>query len=715
MTTSKSEPSVSAEQPDSALDLRLPSKEFLLNRDLSLLEFHRRVLEEALDREQPLFERLKFLSIFTSNIDEFFMIRVSALKEQLAEGVSELSPDGMTVSEQLKAIREQMLGMVAEQMRCLNEDLMPKLEAEGIEIVHYEELSEAERESLTEYFMEQVFPVLTPQAVDPGHPFPYISNLSLNLGLMVEPVPEHGVTRSLHGKAEPRFARIKLPRLVPRLIPVSKGSSKFTFLGELITANINTLFPRMHVGEPYLFRVTRDADVEIRDEEAHDLLSQMQQTLRKRHFGSAVRLEVSTAMPRQMVDFLTKSLELTPEDVYVIEGPLHVPDLMRLYKLPRPELKDKPLQVTIPAVLKNADSVFDVIAHQDVLVHHPYNSYSTVTDFIDEAARDKNVMAIKMCLYRTGQDSPIPRSLIEACERGKQVTVLVELKARFDEEANIEWAKKLEEAGVHVVYGLLGLKTHCKVALVIRREDESLKRYVHIATGNYNPATSAFYTDLGLLTSNKDICSDASDLFNYLTGFSRQKVYRQLLVAPANLRERMTAMIEREAEHARQGRPARIIAKLNRIADVDIIRALYEASRAGVEMDLIVRGVCMLRPGVPGLSETIKVRSIVGRFLEHSRAFYFENGGQEELYMGSSDWMPRNLNRRVEVVTPIHDPALKRYLKDELLAAYLRDNVKARELMPDGRYERVRPAPGEEEFSAQMYFENAAIVASDLS
>ena len=708
MTTGDSKQSLLSDQRQSdPLPPELQGPEFLFNRELSLLEFHRRVLEEALDESQPVLERLKFLSIFSTNTDELFMIRVSGLKEALEEDVTELSPDGMTISEQLKAIRERLLPMIDEQMRCLREDILPRLKSEGIEIVSYQSLSEDERRTLDAFFTEDIFPVLTPQAVDSAHPFPYISGLSLNLGLIVEPIPEHGITQSLTGTVESRFARIKVPPLVPRLVRVGETGTRYALLEEIIAANAHTMFSRMHVSQAHIFRVTRDADIEIREDKAADLLKAIEQTLRKRRFGSAVRLEVSKGMPDKMVRSLTKELELTADDVYVIDGPLRVNDLMQLDKLDKPNLKDKPLKITVPRFIKNEDSIFGVIKKRDVMLHHPYTSYSTVVKFIEAAAKDPDVLAIKMCLYRTGQDSPIPQALIEACEQGKQVTAIVEIKARFDEEFNIEWAKRLEEAGVHVVYGVVGLKVHCKVALVVRREDDDLKRYVHIATGNYNPVTSNFYTDLGILTSNEDIGADASDLFNFLTGYSRQKEYRQLLVAPVNLRARMIALIKREAEHARAGRPARIAVKINRLADLEVIRALYEASQAGVPIELIVRGVCMLRPGVPGLSENISVRSIVGRLLEHSRAYYFANGGEEELYTGSADWMSRNFDRRVEVIAPVYDPSLKKYLKDVVLASYLKDNVKARRLLPDGSYERIEPAPGEERVDTQMLFQNS--------
>jgi polyphosphate kinase len=678
-------------------------RQLLFNRELSWLEFNRRVLEEGLDRSQPLLERLKFLAIFSTNLDEFFMIRVSGLKQQVEEGVTELSLDGLTPTQQLKGISEALRPMIAEQMRCLNEEIMPELSGDGIVITPYRALSDRERRALNAYFMENVFPVLTPQAVDPSHPFPYISNLSLNIGVMIEPSPDGNVQGFAANIQEPRFARVKVPPIVPRLVPVGDSGTEFTFLEDVIAANINILFPGMRVGESYAFRVTRDADIEIREDEANDLLQMMEQQLRKRRFGSAVRLEVSQTMPGEMMRTLASSLGLGADDVYTIDGPLNVPDLMALYKIDRPELKDRPLSQTVPLALRSAENIFEIIKRQDVLVHHPYNSFSSVTDFINTAAIDPDVLAIKMTLYRTGHDSPIVRALMEASERGKQVAVLVELKARFDEENNIEWARQLERAGVHVVYGLLGLKTHSKLALVVRREADSLRRYVHIGTGNYNPTTARIYTDMGLFTSNEQIGADATDLFNYLTGFSRQTEYRRLLVAPVNLRQRMIALIEREISNHKEGRAARIITKVNSLTDTKIIRELYKASQAGVAVDLIVRGICALRPGVPGLSDTITVTSIVGRFLEHSRIFYFSNAGDEDVYIGSADWMMRNLDRRVELVTPIDDPRLKKHLK-EVLDLCLRDNVKARRLLPEGSYERVTPGDGEEKLDSQARF-----------
>ena len=675
------------------------SRRLLFNREASWLEFNQRVLEEALDKSQPLLERVKFMSIFSTNLDEFFMIRVSGLKEQVDEGVTDLSLDGLTPAAQLKLINERLRPMLAEQVRCFKEELLSELSSHGIVITSYRALSDRERRTLSTYFIENVFPVLTPQAVDPSHPFPYISNLSLNLGVMIEP---NGDSNSSASTSAPRFARVKVPPLVPRLVPVGNESSvEFFLLEELIAANVEVLFPGMRASELHAFRVTRDADIEIREDEANDLLQAVERELRKRRFGTAVRLEVAASMPGEMVRYLASSLKLNADDVYTIDGPLNMPDLMALYNLDKPALKDKPLVAPVTSALRTDESIFDVIKRQDVLVHHPYNSFSSVVDFINSAANDPAVLAIKMTLYRTGRDSPVVQALMKASEKGKQVAVLVELKARFDEESNIEWARRLERAGVHVVYGLIGLKTHCKLALVVRREADSLRRYVHIGTGNYNPTTARIYTDLGLFTADQQIGADASELFNYLTGFSKQTEYRRLLVAPVNLRERTTALIEREIEHKKNGRPARIVAKINSLTDTKLIRTLYEASQEGVPIDLLVRGVCTLRAGVPGLSDTIMVASIVGRFLEHSRVFYFLNGGEEDIYIGSADWMQRNLDRRVELVAPILDPKLRKHLKEDVLDVYLRDNMKARRLLPDGSYERVRVSEGDKPVDSQ--------------
>ena len=676
----------------------------VLNRDLCQLEFFRRVLEEATDTSTPVLERLKFLSVFSSNLDEFFMVRVSGIKEMLPIDDIGPMPGELMPIEQLAAIRNRVLPLVEEQTRCLRDDVLPELAANGVVIAPYKTLSKDEKRSLAQYFMKNIFLVLTPQAVDPSRPFLYMSNLSLNIGLTVEGNPGDTLAGAPIG-TEARFVRIKVPPVVPRLIPVNPGELKFALVEEVIEANIHALFPSMHLSKGHLFRVTRDADVEIRDDKAADLLALIKESLRERRFGLAVRLEVASSMPSEMVEYLTNSLRIERDDVYKVDGLLDVPQLMELYSLDKPELRDKPLKAVPPAALRKNESVFDAIKKQDLLVHHPYTTFATVVDFIQSAAHDPDVVAIKMCLYRTGKKSPIPQALIEASERGKQVTAVVEIKARFDEQHNIDWAKRLGESGVHVVYGQVGLKTHSKVTLVVRREEDGLQTYTHIATGNYNPTTSRLYTDLGLLTSDSVIGDDATDLFNFLTGFSIQKEFSRLLVAPLNLRKRMMELIKRETAHARAGRPAHIMAKTNRLTDLPIIEALYEASQAGVKIDLIVRGACMIRPGEPGLSQTVHVRSIVGSFLEHSRIFYFANGGDEEVYIGSADWMARNLDRRVEVVVPVLDPNGKKYLKDTVLAAYLRDNVKARVMNSDGTYEQPPMEAGEEPFNSQLFFE----------
>jgi polyphosphate kinase len=675
--------------------------QFFFNRELSLLEFHARVLEEALDDRNPLLERLKFSSIFSSNLDEFFMIRVSGLKEELETEVNAVSADGLTPAEQLAKTRERILALVNEQARCLREEILPQLREVGLAVVPYNSLSRHEMESLKDYFIEKIFPILTPLAVDPSHPFPYISPLSVNIGLMVQ-APSDVKFIGRRKRVDSRFVRIKVPSVVPRLVPAGSSGCRFVLLEEIIEANIQSLFPGMTPGPCHRFRVTRDADIEIREEEAEDLLSLIQEELRRRRFGTPVRLEVSAAMPDDMIEYLTSSLGLERDDVYAFDGPLNIQDLMTLYDSDRPDLKDVPFTPAMPEWYDKYDSIFEAIRERDRLLHHPYDSYDCVTGFINQAVDDPDVVAIKICLYRTGPESPIPPALIRASEQGKQVTALIELKARFDEEHNIEWARKLDQAGVHVVYGIMGLKTHGKLTLVIRREGEALKRYVHIASGNYNPTTSCTYTDLGMFTVDDAIGRDATELFNYLTGFSEQTDYRKLMVAPVDLREKLNSLFDREIEHQRAGRPAHIIAKFNRIADLQIIEKLYEVSRAGVQVDLIVRGICMLRPGIPGLSENIRVRSVVGRFLEHSRVFWFSNGGDDQVFIGSADWMTRNLKHRIEVVAPVVNTQSKRYLRDVLLDTYLSDNTKARELQPDGTYVPVNQ--GAESFDSQAYF-----------
>ena len=658
----------------------------LLNRELSWIEFNRRVLDEALDETQPLLERLKFLAIFSTNLDEFFMVRVSGLQEQLEADPSTLSPDGLNPGQQLRLIAEQLRPLLAQQIRCLNEEIMPALGKLEVKLIPYSQLSTAEREELQSFFTERIFPVLTPLSFDPGHPFPYISNISLNLGTFVVPNEKDEAE-------EVKFARVKLPPNVPRLIRLGH-SHHFVLLEEIIAANIETLFPGMRVLECQPFRITRDADIEIEEDEAGDLLKAIEQQIRQRRFGFGVRLEVTAGMSQEMVALLQKSLDLIAQDVYAVDGILNIPDLMTLYKLDLPQLKDKPLAPATPAALRTGESIFEAIRHQDILFHNPYDSFAPVVEFLRAAARDPKVLAIKQTLYRVGPDSPIVEALIEAAERGKQVAVLVELKARFDEENNIQWARRLEKVGVHVVYGVLGLKTHAKVALVVRQEENSLRRYVHLATGNYNPVTARIYTDLGIFTCDPDFGADVSELFNFLTGYSRQNNYRKLLVAPINLRERFTTLIRREVEHHQAGRKAHIIAKFNSLTDTNIIEELYAASRAGVPLDLIVRGVCCLRPGLDNHSETIRVGSIVGRFLEHSRAYLFHNDGNEEIYLGSADWMSRNLDRRVEVIFPLQDERLKERVRREVMEVALADHVKMRWLQSDGKY--LRPAKHDE-------------------
>jgi polyphosphate kinase len=665
----------------------------LFNRELSWLEFDRRVLDEAMEDGLPVLERLKFLSIFSTNLDEFFMIRVSGLKEQIAEHVSELSPDGMSASEQLREIGKRLRPMLKRQVSYLQQTVIPELAAAGITIEPYKSLTVKDRRKLDKYFRDNLFPILTPQSVDSSHPFPYISNLSLNLGLFIEPNRQYTQKSLRHLFRQRRFARIKLPPTVPRLIPINEKKGRFTLLEEVISANANHLFPNMKTGDGFLFRVTRDADIELREDEAGDLMRTLERELQRRRFRFPVRLEVSADMPEKMLKVLTEGIGLSEHDVFRIEGFVDIPDLMQLYSLDRPPLKERPIPHLHPTVLQEKKSVFEVLKRQDVLLHHPYTSFSAVSDFIAEAAEDADVQAIKICLYRTGKDSPIVRSLMRASQLGKQVTAVVELKARFDEENNIEWARRLENEGVHVVYGIHTLKTHSKVLLVVRREREKLARYVHIATGNYNPMTSRLYTDIGLLTADEEIAADATSLFNFLTGYSQQDKYQRLIVAPLNLRERFIAMIRREKENKIAGRDARIIVKVNSLTDEVLIAELYEASQAGVEIDLIIRGICSLRPGVKGLSESIRVRSIVGRFLEHSRIFCFANSGGEgnEVFIGSADWMQRNLDRRVEVAVPILSPEIKEYLSERVLETYLRDNVNARILKPDGTYRKLSP------------------------
>ena len=656
-----------------------------LNRELSLLAFHRRVLDESLDRRHPLLERVKFSAIFSSNLDEFFMVRVAGMRAQVEAGVIHRSPDGRTPTEQLALIKPVVDFLTDQQRRCLVEDILPELAANSILIRDFADIDGTQRRQAQEIFQSQIFPVLTPLAFDPGHPFPHISNLSLNLAVVV------------HGRdGTERFARIKIPEVLPRLVPLPhiEGEPRvFVWLEEVIAANLAALFPGLNVRESYPFRITRNADLDWQEEEAADLLRTIEHGIRLRQFGPVVRLSVDLTMPDRILGILTDNMDVAPEDVYRHPGPLGLHSMMEVTKLDRPDLKYPPFLPGLPAVLDETDDLFSAIQGKDILLHHPYDSFLPVVDFIRAAAADPNVLAIKQTLYRVGRDTPLVEALVEAREEGKQVTVLVELKARFDEENNIEWARTLERAGVHVVYGLLGLKTHCKVALVVRRERDGLRRYVHLSTGNYNVATAHQYTDIGLLTGREDLGADASDLFNYLTGYSEQRDYRSFLVAPVNLREIIIRLIERESALTVAGGQGRLIFKMNTLTDPEIIEALYDASTAGVTIDLIVRGVCCLRPGVPGLSETISVRSIVGRFLEHSRVYYFRNGGADEVYLGSADLMSRNLDRRVEVVFPVEDQHLIAQLRDEVLHIYLEDTTNAHLLRPDGTYRRAEGSP----------------------
>jgi polyphosphate kinase len=674
-----------------------------INRDLSLLEFFRSVLNEGRDESIPLLDRLKFLAIFATNLDEFFMIRVSGLKEKLRDHV-EVWPDGYNRPELMAAIREKVIELSSLHTKCLVEDVLPALANKGIVLESYKDLSADERAELDVYFDEQISPILTPQAVDPTHPFPYISGGSLNIGLYIKPKLTKRVARAFAKIGDEFFVRIKIPSCLSRFVPVGeKSETRFVLIEEIIKANIQKIAPDADETKCHLFRITRDGDIDIRESETEDLLETMVENLKERRFGDVVRLEVSRSMPRETIEYLEKSLKIEADDVYRVDGPMNVGDFWKLVGLNRPDLKEAPIRSKQLEALNGDESIFEVIKREDVLLHHPYNPYSTVTDMIRQAAEDPDVVAIKMCLYRIGEDSPIAPLLIKASENGKQVTALIEIKARFDEENNIEWGKRLERAGVHVVYGLLGLKTHAKTTLIVRREGDKLQRYVHVATGNYNPATSTVYTDLGLLTADEKIGADVSALFNYLTVYTEPKDINKILIAPINLRDRMKQLIDREIENAKLGRRAKIVAKINRLADAEIVGKLYEASQAGVEIDLIVRGVCTLRPGVEGISENIRVRSVVGRLLEHSRVYFFENGGDNEVYLGSSDWMPRNLDRRVEVLAPIENRSIRRFLIDEYLKTYLNDTAKARILQPDGSYSR--PDRDENSLDAQLAFQ----------
>ncbi len=678
---------------------------------MSWLDFNRRVLEEAVDRATPLLERVRFAAIFAANLDEFFMIRVAHVKRKLAAGIGDPGPDGRTPAAQLAAIRRATQTLLEEHAALLCDELLPALVRAGVVVARYADLDAGARAALDRRFEEDIFPVLTPQAIDRGRRFPHVSNRSLNLIV------------SLRLESGARFARIKIPGPLPRLLPVptvggGNGTDgavplAFTWLEQVVAAHLPRLFPGAEVLACYPFHVTRDSDIELDEEEDSDddqadLMMTMRESISQRAFGPVVRLMVDRTMPEDVRDWVVEHLHATERDLYVVDGPLALEDLFELTALDRPDLKDPPFTpAPVPELAAvgepPAQDVFALLRERDLLVHHPYQTFGAVADFVRAASSDPDVVAIKQTLYRIGKDSPLVPALIEARDDDTQVAVLVELKARFDEENNISWAEELERHGVHVAYGLLGLKTHCKATLVVRREPTGLRRYVHLATGNYNAGTARVYEDIGLFSARDDLGSDVSELFNVLTGYAQQDRYRKLWVAPTRLREQILAAIAREVNAHRRIGNGRLIFKVNALVDRTIIRALYAASRAGVRIDLIVRGPCCLRPGVLGWSETIRVISVVGRFLEHSRIYYFGNGGAGEVYLGSADLMERNLDRRVEVVFPVEDPVLARHLRDVILPAYLRDTVNTRELLPDGSYRRIEPKAGEPPFDVQAW------------
>jgi len=674
-----------------------------INREASWLEFNRRCLRQAFDADLPLLERVRFLSIFSNNLDEFFMVRVSGLKNQVEAKVTDTPADGLTPAQQLTLIREQVSTLLFDQRRCFHDEIVPQLSKAGIDILSYAQLDPAEQEALRQYFEQEVFPVLTPLAVDPGRPFPHISNLSLSLAILMK-----------DAENIERFARIKVPNVLPRLIAVHTIAERygniqlkrlhFIFLEDLIRAHLDVLFPGLTVTATSSFRVTRDTDMDIAEEEASDLMATIEQSVQKRQFGQVVRMTIADDAPEAIRDLLIQNLGISPIDVYSVRTPLGMNDLSELANLDVPALKFPPFAPHRPAAIPVEDDLFGAIRRQDIMLHHPYDSFQPVVDFFEHAAVDPSVLAIKTTLYRTGQNSAIVHALLKAQENKKQVAVLVELKARFDEENNIGWARALESQGVHVVYGLMGLKVHSKISLVVRKEADGVHRYVHLSTGNYNASTARLYTDIGLFTCREDIAADASELFNRLTGYSFHMQYRKLLVAPEHLRPQLTALIEREIGHARAGRPSRLMFKMNSLVDPKMIRVLYEASQAGVQIDLLIRGICCLRPGVPGVSDNIRVQCLIGRFLEHARIYYFHNDGQSEILLGSADLMQRNLDHRVETVFPVESEALKRRIVDEVLGIELTDTAKAQLLMPDGSYVSIRPAAGSAPFSAQQWF-----------
>ncbi|HEY8324986.1 MAG: polyphosphate kinase 1 [Ktedonobacterales bacterium] len=688
----------------------LHRSELFINREVAAIGFIRRVLEEAQSHRHPLLERVKFLSFVSVQLDEFLMVRMAGLHDQLSASVHTHGPDGLTPEEQIHALRPLIRELLIDQWRVYHDDVQPRLADAGIQILDYAELNEAQREEAASHFHSEVFPVLTPLGVDSAHPFPLISSRSLNLAVTLRD--------PLAGEL---FARLKAPPTLRRLVPVTPAGRErrrngpkraaYVWLEQLIAAHLDQLFPGMEIIAAYPFRVLRDADFEIQVDEAGDLLATVEQGLRQRRFGSVVALLAQADTPASVRATLVDNLEMNLEDVYDLESPLGMSELAELLDLDRPDLKDRPILARTPSELRRAPGIFAAIQRGDILLHHPYDSFSTVVEFIQTAARDPQVLAIKQTLYRVGSNSPIVAALLEAVEAGKQVAVMVELKARFDEENNIEWARMLERAGVHVVYGQVEMKTHAKVALVVRRESGGMRRYVHLGTGNYNATTARVYEDFGLLTCRPDIAEDVSHLFNMLTGFARGVHYQKLLVAPTTLRAGVLQRIEREIERTRLGGEGRLIFKLNALVDKEFIHALYRASQAGVQIDLLVRGMCCLRPGIPGVSDHIRVTSLVGRFLEHSRIYYFANGGAEgedEILMGSADLMPRNLDHRVEALFPVEDATLRAQIERFTLPAYMRDTANARRLLPDGAYKHAKPPKGEQLFDVQQWFARQA-------
>ena len=659
-----------------------------LNRELSWLEFNARVLEEARDQTNPPLERLKFAAIFSSNLDEFFEVRVAGLLQQLYAGLEpqDFGVDGMDPAQQLAAVEKRAHELVAEQDRVLLDQIFPSLAAGGIERVRLEQLTESERAFADALFARSVYPVLTPLAIDPGHPFPHVHNKSLNVALVIENVETQ----------QRLFGVVQVPAVLDRVVVLPGGSPervRFVLLEELIAAHLGELFGGFRVVGHTFFRVTRNTDLTINEDDAEDLLETIEETLRQRLRGDAVRLEILADADAGFVRMLVEALDLAERDVYRVTGPVDQSALMALTRLDGfRTLRDEPLVPRVPPAFASGANPFDVIRAGDVLVHHPYESFGPVVDFIERAADDPQVLAIKQTLYRSSGASPVISALVRAAQQGKQVAVLVELKARFDEESNIVWARELERAGVHVVYGVVGLKTHCKAALVVRREADGIRRYVHLSTGNYNPITARVYTDLALFTASREFGEDVSEMFNLLTGYSQRRRWRKLVVAPADLLARVTELIQREQANAAAGRPARIIVKMNALVEPSVLDALYQASQAGVQIDLVIRGICCLRAGLPGVSENIRVTSIVDKFLEHSRVFYFENGGKPEVFLASADWMPRNFFRRIEVMFPVEDPKLRARIVDEILPTVLADNVKARQQRPDGTYVRATPS-----------------------